>query len=70
MPPEELIVVPSVADSLEQAVISLHNDHEFLLQGDVFNLEFIKSYIKLRELDITQVRSLVHPIEFELYYSS
>ena len=70
LPPEELIDVPSVADSLEQAVISLHNDHEFLLQGDVFNLEFIKSYIKLRELDITQVRSLVHPIEFELYYSS
>ena len=48
LPPEELIDVPSVADSLEQAVISLHNDHEFLLQGDVFNLEFIKRYIKLR----------------------
>ena len=70
LPPEELIDVPSVADSLEQAVISLHNDHEFLLHGDVFNLEFIKSYIKLRELDIQHVRSLVHPIEFELYYSN
>jgi len=70
LPPEELIDVPSVADSLEQAVISLHNDHEFLLHGDVFNLEFINSYIKLRELDIQHVRSLVHPIEFELYYSN
>lgn len=70
LPPEELIDVPTVASSLEQAVEHLYNDHEFLLQGDVFSKDFIKSYITLRENDIAQVRSLVHPIEFELYYSN
>ncbi|GGI76662.1 glutamate--ammonia ligase [Legionella impletisoli] len=70
LPPEELIDVPTVASSLEEAVNHLRQDHEFLLQGDVFSKEFIKSYIELREQDIAQVRSLVHPFEFELYYSS
>lgn len=70
LPPEELIDVPTVAASLEQAVESLHKDHEFLLQGDVFTKGFIQSYIALREADIERVRSLVHPIEFEMYYSS
>lgn len=70
LPPEELLDVPTVSNSLEQAVENLLQDHDFLLQGDVFSKEFIKSYIALREADIAQVRSLVHPFEFELYYSN
>ena len=70
LPPEELVDVPTVAGSLEEAVASLRLDHEFLLQGDVFSKEFIQSHITLREADIAYVRSLVHPAEFELYYSS
>lgn len=70
LPPEELMDVPTVSSSLEQAVESLRQDHEFLLQGDVFSKEFINSYISLREADIAMVRSLVHPFEFELYYSN
>lgn len=69
LPPEELMDVPTVAGSLEQAVEHLQRDHEFLLQGDVFSKDFIKSYIELRERDIAYIRSLVHPAEFELYYS-
>ena len=69
LPPEELLDVPTVASSLEQAVECLWRDHEFLLQGDVFTKPFIDSYIQLRESDIQKVRSLVHPYEFELYYS-
>jgi glutamine synthetase len=70
LPPEELIDVPTVANSLEQAVECLQKDHEFLLQGDVFSKDFLSSYISLREMEINLVRSLVHPMEFELYYSS
>ena len=70
LPPEELVDVPTVASSLEEAVDSLIRDHEFLLQGDVFSKDFINSYIALRQADINHVRSLVHPYEFELYYSS
>lgn len=70
LPPEELVDVPTVSASLEQAVAHLRHDHEFLLQGDVFSKNFINSYIALREADIAIVRSLVHPFEFELYYST
>ncbi|WP_419421016.1 type I glutamate--ammonia ligase [Legionella sp. D16C41] len=69
LPPEELTDVPTVCSSLDQAVEYLRRDHDFLLQGDVFTKDFIESYISLREAEIAQVRSLVHPFEFELYYS-
>jgi len=39
------------------------------LQGDVFSKDFIQSYIDLLQEDIQQVNSMVHPYEFELYYS-
>ena len=70
LPPEELMDVPTVAASLDQAIDSLRHDHEFLLQGDVFSKDFIQSYIALREADIAVMSSLVHPYEFELYYSN
>ncbi len=69
LPPEELVDVATVADSLDQAVDSLERDHDFLLQGDVFSKGFIDSCITLRKSDIARVRSLVHPVEFEMYYS-
>ena len=70
LPPEELLDVPTVSNSLEDAVENLKQNHEFLLQGDVFTKDFINSYINLLEQDIFQIRSLVHPYEFELYYSN
>lgn len=69
LPPEELIEVPTVCSSLEEAMYHLQTDHEFLLQGDVFTKDFLDSYIALKRAEIAHVRSLVHPAEFELYYS-
>lgn len=70
LPPEELLDVPTVASSLEQSIENLRKDHDFLLQGDVFSQDYLSSYIALREVDIDRIRSLVHPAEFELYYSN
>ncbi len=69
LPPEELVDVPTVAASLEQAVDCLERDHEFLMQGDVFSKDFINSCIKLRKEEIARISCLVHPAEFEMYYS-
>ncbi|MDR3442645.1 MAG: glutamate--ammonia ligase [Legionella sp.] len=69
LPPEELVDVPTVCSSLEQAMEHLKMDHEFLIQGDVFTKDFINNYIHLKEEEITKIRSLTHPYEFELYYS-
>ncbi|KTD19445.1 type I glutamate--ammonia ligase [Legionella israelensis] len=69
LPPEALVDVPTVSASLEQAIEALKNDHEFLMYGDVFTKDYLNSYIELKETEITQIRSLTHPFEFELYYS-
>lgn len=69
LPPEELADVPTVCESLEQAMYYLKNDQEFLLQGDVFSRDFIKSFIEIKEEEIQILRSMPHPYEFELYYS-
>lgn len=69
LPSEELQDVPTIAVTLDHALESLQKDHDFLLQGDVFSKEFIASYIELLSEDIQQVGSVVHPFEFELYYS-
>ncbi len=66
----ELRDIPSVADNLTQALEALRRDQAFLLQGDVFSAEFIQSYIDLREEEVAYLRRLVHPGEFELYYSA
>lgn len=62
--------IPAVAESLEQAINSLESDHAFLLKGGVFSSDFIENYIALRRDEADRVRTCVHPIEFELYYSS
>lgn len=65
----ELIKIPIISTSLEEAINHLQEDHKFLLQGNVFSQEFIKNYVDLRKMEINQLKTLVHPIEFELYYS-
>ncbi|KTD41118.1 type I glutamate--ammonia ligase [Legionella parisiensis] len=69
LPPEELVDIPTVCSSLEQAMEYLEKDYDFLLQGDVFTKDFIMNYIKMKEEETTRIRSLTHPYEFELYYS-
>ncbi len=68
--PSELINVPKVSQSLEQSLQYLQEDYKFLLHDDVFSMDFLNSYIQLRESEIHQFNTLVHPFEFELYYSS
>ncbi|MDP3704492.1 MAG: type I glutamate--ammonia ligase [Legionellaceae bacterium] len=69
LPPEELLDIPTIATSLDEAIMHLENDHEFLLAGGVFSKDFLQSCIELRREDIMKVRNLVHPMEFEMYYS-
>ncbi|MCA0403179.1 MAG: type I glutamate--ammonia ligase [Proteobacteria bacterium] len=69
LPPEELVNIPTVCASLEEALESLENGYEFLIQGGVFTKDVINSYIQLKKDEIARLRALPHPLEFELYYS-
>jgi glutamine synthetase len=67
--PEELKDVPRAATSLEDALGALRDDHEYLLQGDVFTQDVIDMWIKYKTENEVQLEKLrPTPLEFELYY--
>ncbi len=69
LPPEELANVPSLPGSLDESLIALENDHEFLLKGDVFTTQIIERWVRYkREKEIQPLRLRPHPLEFSMYY--
>ena len=69
LPPEESNRVPKTPGSLAEALAALEYDHEFLLRGDVFTQDVIKTWIDYkRENEVDQLRLRPHPYEFCLYY--
>jgi len=69
MPPEQLADVPKAPASLDEAVTALENDHEFLLRGDVFTQDVIRTWVRMKRLkEIDPMRLRPHPFEFCLYY--
>jgi len=70
LPPEELIDIPTVCSSLDQALTNLQADKDFLLQGDVFSQDFLDSYIVIKEEEVKRLSMTTHPVEFDMYYSS
>ncbi|MNF42141.1 glutamine synthetase [Pseudomonas linyingensis] len=69
LPPEEAANIPQVCGSLKEALEALEADHEFLLKGGVFTKDFLDSYIELKAAEEIKVRTFVHPLEYDLYYS-
>ncbi len=69
MTPEELANVPSTPGSLDQALKALEKDHEFLLKGDVFTEDVIRTWIEYKTVnEVDPIRMRPHPHEFKLYY--
>ncbi len=67
--PEEMKSVPSMPGSLEEALVCLEEDHQFLLKGDVFTEELLETFIEYkRKAEAEAVRLRPHPYEFSLYY--
>ncbi|MGO8931065.1 MAG: type I glutamate--ammonia ligase [Limisphaerales bacterium] len=68
LPPEEMAKVPQILGSLEEAITALEKDHEFLLKGDVFTLDFIDMWVTTKRKEHDALRLRPHPYEFFLYY--
>ncbi len=69
LPPRELKKIPTVCGSLRDALANLDKDRAFLTAGDVFNNDFIDSYIELKMADVYRMEMTPHPVEFDMYYS-
>lgn len=70
LPEKELEKIPTVCGSLRQALEALKTDKAFLLKGDVFSLDLIDAYIALKMKEVEAFETMVHPIEYYMYYSS
>lgn len=70
LPPEELQDVPTVCNSLREAVGALDGDRDFLKKGDVFTDDQIDGYMDLKWEEIYTFEHTPHPVEFKMYYSS
>jgi len=69
LPREELLNLPSVPASLEEALAALQEDHEFLLEGGVFTEDLIETWVDYKmDNEVSQVRLRPHPYEFHLYH--
>ncbi len=69
MTPAELKAVPKVPSSLDEALTALGEDHAFLLKGDVFTEDVVKTWIDYKmDREVTAILSRPTPFEFSLYY--
>jgi len=59
----------SIPANLTEALDALEKDHEYLLEGNVFNDELIRSFIALKREESTAVNNRPHPYEMNLYYN-
>lgn len=67
--PEDLAKIPQTPGSLREVLDALRDDHEFLLQGDVFTQDVIDTWIDYKiENEVEAVEQRPHPWEFALYY--
>ena len=69
LPKDELTKIPTVCGTLRDAIIALRADHAFLLKGDVFTKEMIEAYLSLKEEENEAYETMIHPIEYKMYYS-
>ena len=67
--PEELKDIPHMPGSLEEALLALKKDSEFLLRGDMFTKDSLGEWVDYkRSKELNPVRMRPTPHEFFLYY--
>ena len=60
----------ALARPARQAITALEEDHDFLLEGEVFNPDQIAAYAELRWSEVYTFEQAPHPVEFQMYYSA
>jgi glutamine synthetase len=69
LPPEEAAEIQQAPGSLDEVLLALERDHEYLIKGDVFTQDVIDTWIAYkRENEVDVMRLRPHPYEFCMYY--
>jgi glutamine synthetase len=66
---EQRATIHKLPASMREAMDALEHDHDFLLAGDVFSTDLLKTWIKDKlENEYYQVRNRPHPYEMAMYF--
>ncbi|EKD50610.1 MAG: hypothetical protein ACD_62C00485G0002 [uncultured bacterium] len=69
--PQELEKIPSIPATLDQALVCLKKDCEFLMVGNVFSEDILKSWIDYKmKVEVNETRLRPTATEFFLYFDS
>ncbi|MCL2154917.1 MAG: type I glutamate--ammonia ligase [Leptospirales bacterium] len=66
--PEEQKKIKSLPRTLGEALDALENDHEFLLNGEVFPKKLLEIWIENKRNEVQSINKIPVPVEFALYY--
>jgi len=68
-PPEVRDRIRSLPTTLEAALQALEQDSDFLMAGDVFPADFVRTWVDYKlSREVLPVQTRIHPMEIELYY--
>jgi glutamine synthetase len=67
---EQRKTIKPLPTSLFESLRALENDHEFLLQGAVFDAGQIMEWIRVKMDEYDNVQNRPHPIEIALYFDT
>ncbi len=62
--------LPTVSGSLRESLVALENNHDFLLQGNVFTKDLLNAYSQLKWQEVYALEHRPHPVEYQLYYNT
>ncbi len=66
--PREARRIRKLPKSLDEAIEALEKDHDFLLEGGVFNEALIESFLELKREETDAARLRPSPVEYAMYY--
>jgi glutamine synthetase len=67
-PEEKRASIIALPSSLDGALTALEEDHQFLLEGEVFSGDLVRRWVETKRREERAVRDRPHPFEIELYY--
>jgi len=65
---EKQATVPSLPESLEEALDALERDHDFLLAGGVFTETLLDQWVRFKRGEAADILGRPHPYEVEIYF--
>ncbi len=65
---EEIEKIKSVPVNLQGSLQALEEDHQYLLQNNVFTSNFIDSWIRTKKKELENFKTSIDPVEYKLYF--